>query len=312
MRRFRFGIGIFFVPALVPVILLGACNAGTATNPLANGPVAGGSPLRAQSSSASKIYVANLGGDNITVYSLDGEPAMTITAGIVAPFGVAVDRAGKIYVTNTLPHTGGNVTTYAPDGKRTKPTITDGIAFPADIAVDNSGKIYVSNLNNYSGTGYVSTYKSDGTRTTPTITTGVEGPAGLTVDSSGKIYVANVYNGTVTTYNPDGSQTTPTITGLDSPYGVAVDANHSGGRRNLGFLSTFTADGGQTTPTISSGVVHPAGVAVDTTGTIYVANQEGPGDKGGFGSVTTYSADGKRTTPIITKGIGVPGFVTLH
>ena len=38
MRRLRFGTGILVLPLLVPTILLGACNAGTATDPLANVP----------------------------------------------------------------------------------------------------------------------------------------------------------------------------------------------------------------------------------------------------------------------------------
>jgi subtilase family serine protease len=38
MRRLHFGIGIFALPAVVAAILLGACNAGTATDPLANVP----------------------------------------------------------------------------------------------------------------------------------------------------------------------------------------------------------------------------------------------------------------------------------
>ena len=38
MRGLHFGFGIFALPALVPAILLGACNAGTAIDPAANVP----------------------------------------------------------------------------------------------------------------------------------------------------------------------------------------------------------------------------------------------------------------------------------
>jgi subtilase family serine protease len=40
MRRLHCGVSILALPALVPAILLGACNAGTATEPLANVPAA--------------------------------------------------------------------------------------------------------------------------------------------------------------------------------------------------------------------------------------------------------------------------------
>lgn len=287
-------------------------------------------------SSKSTIYVANLGGDKVTAYNPKGKLTLTITADINGPFGVRVDKTGKIYVANTFPNDfTGNVTTYTPDGKQTTPTITAGIDFPLDVLVNKSGKIYVSNLEGplssgyvdrplsfptYSGNGSVTTYKSDGTQTTPTITASIAGPVGLAVDASGKIYVVNLYNNTVTTYNPDGTQTTPTITtGLDNPRGIAVDANgkiyvanYLGGPSNAGSVTTYTPDGKQTTPTITAGIVKAQGVAVDANGKIYVTNYQGPGSKGGFGSVTTYTANGTRTTPTISKGIVVPALVTLR
>ncbi|MGA9274447.1 MAG: NHL repeat-containing protein, partial [Candidatus Cybelea sp.] len=233
-------------------------------------------PLRTEGSafdaavSKSTIYVANLGGDKVTAYSPKGKHGkltLTITTGINGPFGVAVDKNGKIFVTNTSPYyPGGNVTSYASDGKQTTPTITAGIDFPLGIVVTKSGKIYVANLRGptSSGSGSINTYKPDGTQTTPTITAGIAGPVGVTLDDRGKIYVANAFNNSVTTYRSDGTQTTPTITaGLNFPEGIAVDANgkiyvvNHGGVSSSGSITTYTADGTQTTPTITAGIEGP-------------------------------------------------------
>ena len=127
MRRLRCRIGTFALPALVCAMLLGACNAGPATNPVANAPE-GADSAAALGATQPKpmIYVPNLARDKVTAYGLDGKPALTINTGIDVPFGVTVDKNGKIYVANTVPDTGGSVTTYTPDGKQTTPTIPTG------------------------------------------------------------------------------------------------------------------------------------------------------------------------------------------
>ena len=96
-----------------------------------------------------------------------------ISAGLDGPIGVALDAAGKIYVTNIF---GNSVTTYKPDGTQTTPTITAGLDEPWGIAVDSAGKIYVAN----SANNTLTTYNPDGTQTTPTIT-GLNIPEGVAV-----------------------------------------------------------------------------------------------------------------------------------
>jgi YVTN family beta-propeller protein len=68
----------------------------------------------------------------VTTYNADGTPSTpTITTGVSAPFGVAVDADGKIYVANNNNNT---VTTYNADGSASTPTIT-GLNGPFGIAV---------------------------------------------------------------------------------------------------------------------------------------------------------------------------------
>jgi DNA-binding beta-propeller fold protein YncE len=58
--------------------------------------------------------------------------APTITAGLNAPDGVAVDAAGRIYVANGGRNT---ITTYNPNGTQTALTITTGVDGPGKMAL---------------------------------------------------------------------------------------------------------------------------------------------------------------------------------
>src|SRR5207249_8412524 len=85
--------------------------------------------------------------------------------GLNGPFGIALDGAGNIYVSN-----GGNsITVYAAgaSGDAT-PTATiaggnTGLNFPFGIALDGAGNIYVTNLNANSITVYAAGASGNGT-----------------------------------------------------------------------------------------------------------------------------------------------------
>jgi hypothetical protein len=91
-----------------------------------------------------KLFVAdNTGGwwwGSVTAYTLDGrrtKPTLT-KHGIAGPMGVAVNRNGKIFVSNQLAGKGevyGDITSYLSNGPQTKPTIVNGIRQPGFIAV---------------------------------------------------------------------------------------------------------------------------------------------------------------------------------
>jgi sugar lactone lactonase YvrE len=230
----------------------------------------------------------------------------------VVPQSTVVDTAHtggkasyKIYVANVGNST---ITTYKPDGTQTIPTISTG-TYLFGIAVAPNGKIYALTFDPLKGPntdGTISSYKPDGTPTSPTITVkerGYHGPVGIVVDSSGKIYVLssehNGSRGTVTTYKPDGTKTTPTFrTGADSS-AIAIDGSgkiyitNDTGPQGKSSVTTYLPDGTPTSPTITHRVHLPAAVAVDSNGTIYVANTNNNGPDGTeAGYVTTYGSDG--------------------
>jgi hypothetical protein len=94
-----------------------------------------------------KIYVVNSGPSSctdgiVTTYLPDGTQTTPTIATRAEPVGIAVDSRGKIdandkiFVVNDFgPPVSGNVTSYLPDGTRTRPTIKKGVSQPYLIAI---------------------------------------------------------------------------------------------------------------------------------------------------------------------------------
>jgi uncharacterized protein (TIGR03437 family) len=129
---------------------------------------------------------------------------------------------------------------------------------PGGVALDSSGRLYIADSLNHrirmlSG-GVVSTvagnglagYSGDGGAAT-SANTKLNFPEGVAVDSAGNLYIADTANNVIRMVNPTGQITTIIGTG-------ALGA---------------TGDNGVAT---SAELNHPAGVAVDSSGTIYVAD----------------------------------------
>jgi hypothetical protein len=82
-------------------------------------------------------------------------PLRTITKGIQAPYGMAVDASGNLYVTNYGVNT---VTVYAPNKSTPTRTISNGVDGPFDVKVDGFGNVYVANDPVGGGTGFINEY----------------------------------------------------------------------------------------------------------------------------------------------------------
>src|SRR5438445_7401690 len=129
----------------------------TPTATIAGGNTGLHSPAGIALDGAGNIYVTNvslISPNSITVYAAgasgDATPTATITGfntGLSAPFGIALDGAGNLYVANVT----GSITVYAAgtSGDAT-PTATiaggnTGLSAPFGIALDGAGNIYVTN-----------------------------------------------------------------------------------------------------------------------------------------------------------------------
>jgi len=244
------------------------------------------------------IFVANQ--FEVTAYpaSSSGDVApIAVTTDMASPSGIATDATGRIYVTNGLTNT---VTVYAANANGNVPPIAviggsnTRLANPTAIALDAGGKIYVlnsaefpkGNTTAYSNsaefpTGNITVYPPLATGTgilneAPVATiagskTLLDDPAGVAVDPDGNLYVANaqgdpfsakknVEKGTVTVYRAGSNGNVAPIatisgsrTGLSYPLGIALDSSG-----NIFVTNTYTGNT-RGSPPNSSVTVYRAG-----------------------------------------------------
>jgi sugar lactone lactonase YvrE len=208
------------------------------------------------------------------------------------PQGVAVDSSGNVYVADALNNLirkitpAGVVSTFAGSGSRGSMNGTGtaaSFAFPTGIALDSSGNFYVVDTGNYlirkiTADGVVTTLAGstvgfiDGLGTTARF----NNPQSIAVDSSGNIYVAERNLFTIRKITPEGAVTT--------------------------FAGSGTRGSSDGTGT-SASFYFPMGVAVDSSGNVYVADQGNnlirkitPA-----GAVSTFAGSGSRGS---TNGTG--------
>ncbi len=206
-----------------------------------------------------------------TLAGLAGNPGTNVGTGSAArfnePAGVAVDSAGNVYVADYYSDTirkvtpAGVVTTLA--GRAGTQGGQNGTGsgalfnLPNDTAVDTNGNIYVADSNNkairkVTSTGVVTTLaggsfgSTDGTNGTARF----EDPSGVAVDTAGNVYVADWLASTIRKVTPVGTNwVVTTLAGL---------AGSSGSTDGTNSVARFK---------------QPSGVAVDSAGNLYVADE---------------------------------------
>ncbi len=181
------------------------------------------------------------------------------------PYGVAIDAAKNIYVTDTVNYTirkitpGRVVSTLA--GTAKLPGTADGtgaaarFTFPVGIAVDGAGNVFVSDaasatIRKITPAGVVTTFAgtsfqsgiADGAGTAARFSL----PAGLAFDGAGVLYVADSGNHTIRKITPEGVVST-----------LAGGAGQEGFTNATGTAARFKT---------------PFGVTVDGAGSVYVAD----------------------------------------
>lgn len=229
---------------------------------------------------AGNVYVADTQDDAIrkitpagVVSTFAGKPGVcdsTDGIGFAArfchPSGVAVDAAGNVYVADTDNSTIRKITpaavvsTLAGTASKTGSTDTkDGspsFNHPQGVAADALGNVYVADTNSstirkITAAGVVTTLAGmAGTiGSSDTGTPLFNLPAGIAIDAAGNIYVADTNNRTIRKINAAGVVTT--LAGVAGSPGATDDTNGGtgAGRFNLTY-----------------------GVAVDSTGTVYVVD----------------------------------------
>jgi mucin-19 len=267
------------------------------------------------------------------------------TASFNTPHGITIDSNGTLYVADQTNHrirkvtSSGVVSTLAGSGTT---TFTDGTGTnatfnnPQGVAVDSAGTVYVADASNHRirkiGTGRVqlplnrgvvttlagsgTTGATDGTGTSATF----NDPRGVAVDLQGNLYIADTSNNRIRKITPAGVVTilagsaTPGATDgtgigatFNGPWGIAVDSSgtvyvaDSGSNRIRkitpgGVVSTLAGSGASGSSTDGTGATAtfwgPQGIAVDSSGTVYVADNSRIRKITPTGVVSTFAGNG--------------------
>jgi uncharacterized protein (TIGR03437 family) len=194
--------------------------------------------------------ISDVNGNPVHGYTGDGGPAHS--AALSQPAGVAVDPSGNVYIavygnyTVRRVDTKGNITTFAGTGAPGYsgdggPANKAALAQPYAVAADSAGNIYVSDLGNTN----IRQITTDGN--IHTIVSNVSADS-IAVDAADSIYFSDSVTNTIRKILSDGTQFA--IAGIPGSPG-------------------FSGDGGVAT---SAQLNQPHGVAVDSSGNVYVAD----------------------------------------
>lgn len=208
--------------------------------------------------------ITTIAGNGIAGFSGDGGKATA--AEICTPEGIWLDAAGNVYIADEDGYArkvnpGDIISTLAgiggagfsgDNGKATQA----GLFYPSGVALDNSGNLFIADTFNYrvrkvSPNGIITTYAGNGTEGYSgdggqAINAELDFPSAIAVDSSGNLYIADYNNSRIRKVTPAGIITTV-----------------AGGGFN------FPGDGG---PAINAQISFPSGVAVDSSGNIYIGD----------------------------------------
>ena len=189
------------------------------------------------------------------------------------PTAVAVDRAGHLYIADTMNHRvrrveagTGRITTIAGVGQPRYggdggPAVAAGLNEPAALAIGDSGTLYIADQSNnrvraidlstgvirtVAGTGSA-TYNGDGM---PATEASLAGPSGLALGRDGTLYIADTFSGRIRAVDPTS-----------------------------GFITTVVGDGGEyryqgAVEAPSTSLSRPSGIALDAAGNVFVTDSD--------------------------------------
>jgi len=249
--------------------------------------------------------ITTIAGNGQFSFSGDGGPATAAAlhpqCGANDPAGLAVDRAGNVYIADTgnnrvrMVNRAGVITTvagtgvggFAGDGG---PATGARLSYPTGLAVDGTGTLYIGESGNHrvrkvTPDGTITTIAGDGSNGCNNCTQGEGGPAtaaalydpvGLAVDGQGNLLIADWILDRVLKVSPDGIIRT------------LAGANHA-----PTLARGFSGDGGAANAAELDG---PAAVVADAKGNVYIADSFNDRVRvvAADGTISTYAGDGSR------------------
>jgi hypothetical protein len=220
---------------------------------------------------ASTGIITTVAGTGFRGFSGDGFPATSASLG--DPSGVAVDAFGNLFIADERNHrirrvdaASGIITTVAGNGIRGFSgdgglATSASLRNPFDVALDAAGNLFIADASNHrirrvdAASGIITTVAGGGFSVFPDIGDGgpatsasLAFPTGVAVDAAGNLFIADNSNQRIRRVAPSGVITT-----------VAGDGSFG-----------FSGDGG---PATQASLAGPRGVAVDSAGSLFIADE---------------------------------------
>jgi uncharacterized protein (TIGR03437 family) len=180
--------------------------------------------------------ITTVAGDGSPTYSGDGGPAASAGMSVA---GVAVDPLGNLYLTDGLRIRKVDASSHTIN--TVAGSVGAPLSNPLGVAVDNSGRFYIAE----SGGHDIDVVDASGFGV---LTNQPSSPGGLAVDAAGNLYIADSDHCQILKL-PAGSTSVSVVAGSGT--------------------CGYSGDGG---PATAAALFYPAGVAVDNSGNIFIAD----------------------------------------
>jgi sugar lactone lactonase YvrE len=210
--------------------------------------------------------ISTVAGDGSAGFGGDGGPATN--AMLNWPYSVGVDGSGNLYIADWAEervrkvNTSGTISTFAGNGTAgfsgDGGPATSAQLGPADVASDGNGNFYIADTGNQSirkvdASGVISTVAGNGIEGFggdggPATSAEFRSPYAVAADHHGNVFIADTFNQRIR--KVDSSGIVSTVAGRGGP--------------------GYSGDGG---PATQAKLHNPIGVAVDSSGNLYIADQ---------------------------------------
>jgi subtilase family serine protease len=266
---------------------------GVALDTAGNLYIADNSTQRVRKVDAGTGVIATVAGSGDEVPDFSGDGGAATSARLANPQSVAVDGSGKLLIADSFNQrvrqvdTTGDITTVAGNGffgfnGDDGPAVGASLVGPPGVTVDSAGNLFIADQSNQrvrkvdAVTGVITTVAGNGSFDFsgdggPAISAGLALPGDVAVDSGGNVFITDLSNRRV--------RRVDAVTGVITT--VAGDGN-----------TGFSGDGG---PATSASFSAPSGVAVDSVGNLFIAddaNQRVRRVDAATGVITTVAGNG--------------------